>query len=189
MFWPSCFVYWFLLGTRQCVQTCITPYIPHFEFSYFRPHGVTRRVRAFFQAVLLPPDSRCFWGMFFVIFGVLGICTFVAKNRPEFLGSWVEESNALTRNLQFCRCTVKKQFLKHDFPAPDFECRKSCLNQVGIYGKKWEDQHLRGAIRCNFGCCVRRCRSLQNSLCCLNMRMLRQWRLGLFCVPGCRCRA
>lgn len=34
-------------------------------------------------------------GIFFVIFGILGICTFVAKNRPEFLGSWVEESNSL----------------------------------------------------------------------------------------------
>lgn len=33
--------------------------------------------------------------------------------------------------------------------------------------KSWEDQHLRESIRCNFGCCVRRCRPLQNSPCCL----------------------
>ena len=64
-----------------------------------------------------------------------GICTFVARNRPEFSRPWVEESNALTQNPRFRRLAVKNPFLKHDFPAPDFECRKSCLNQVGIYGK------------------------------------------------------
>lgn len=46
--------------------------------------------------------------------------------------------------------------------------------------KSWEDQHLRGSLRCDFGCCVKRCRPLKNSPCCLNMRKLRQWRLGLF---------
>lgn len=103
MFWTSRFVYWLLLGTRRCVQTCITSYISQFEFSYFRPHEVTRQVRAFFQAVLLPPGPPCFWRGFFVIFGVPGICTFVAKNRPDFSRSWVEESNALTRNPWFRR--------------------------------------------------------------------------------------
>lgn len=47
--------------------------------------------------------TPAFEGYFFVIFGVLEICTFVAKNRPEFSRSWVEESNALTRNPRFRR--------------------------------------------------------------------------------------
>lgn len=135
MFWPSCFVYWFLLGTRQCVQTCIAPYIPHFEFSYFpsawgdAPGLCLFSWRAFTTGftLLLKVFSELFW--------FLRICTFVAKNRPDFSRSWVEESNALTRNHRFHRWVVKNSFLKHDFPAPDFECRKSCLNRVGIYGK------------------------------------------------------
>lgn len=41
--------------------------------------------------------------VFFGIFWFLRICTFVAKNRPDFSRSWVEESNTLTRNPWFRR--------------------------------------------------------------------------------------
>ena len=77
-----------------------------------------------------------FKGYFLGNFPPFRICTFVAENRPQFLRLWVEESNALTQNPCFRRWVVKKAFLKHDFPAPNFECRKSCLNRVGNYVKK-----------------------------------------------------